>query len=77
MAEKDEEEEKKKECPKCPPVGAPAWMLPCGYGNFANGIYLILSFAEFNVPNLSRFRSLRNSLVFKKAPTVDSPKAPL
>ena len=58
MAEEEEQEieEAEEECPKCPPVGAPAWMAT--FADMATLLMaffvLILSFAEFNVPNLSK-----------------------
>ena len=55
MAEQDENEvieEEEEECPKCPPVGAPAWMAT--FADMATLLMaffvLILSFAEINVP---------------------------
>ena len=33
-----EEEQEEEECPKCPPVGAPAWMLLCRYGHASYGL---------------------------------------
>jgi chemotaxis protein MotB len=43
MAEEDEneviEEEEEEECPKCPPVGAPAWM-----ATFADMATLLMAF---------------------------------
>ena len=57
-AEIEEEEE---ECPKCPPVGAPAWMAT--FADMATLLMaffvLILSFAEFNVP---KFKQISGSL---------------
>ena len=48
----EEEEKEEEECPKCPPVGAPAWMAT--FADMATLLMaffvLILSFAEFNVP---------------------------
>ena len=44
------------DCPKCPPVGAPAWMST--FADMATLLMaffvLILSFAEFNVPNSNK-----------------------
>ena len=62
----EEIEEPEEECPKCPPAGLPAWM-----GTFADMaillmcfFVLILSFAEFNVPNFKQITgSLNNALV--------------
>jgi len=50
MAEQDENEvieEQEEECPKCPPVGAPAWMATfadmdgylCRYGDLVDGLF--------------------------------------
>ena len=50
------EEQEEEECPKCPPAGAPAWMAT--FADMATLLMaffvLILSFAEFNVPNLNK-----------------------
>ena len=50
------EEEAEEECPKCPPVGAPAWMAT--FADMATLLMaffvLILSFAEFNVPKFKQ-----------------------
>jgi chemotaxis protein MotB len=53
MAEEAAPEENEcEECPKCPPVGAPAWMAT--FADMATLLMaffvLILSFAEMNVP---------------------------
>ena len=69
MAEKKKEEKKEKECPKCPPVGAPAWMAT--FADMATLLMaffvLILSFAEFNVPKFKQISgSLRNSFGVQK-----------
>ena len=58
MAEEalNDDEQDEPECPKCPPVGAPAWM-----ATFADMATLSLAFfgllrsvAEFNVPNFKQ-----------------------
>ena len=73
-AEIDEEEE---ECPKCPPVGAPAWMAT--FADLATLLMaffvLILSFAEMNVP---KFKQISGSLseafgVQRIIPVVEQP----
>ncbi len=55
------EEEDNQDCPKCPPVGAPAWMAT--FADMATLLMaffvLILSFAEFNQP---RFKMIAGSL---------------
>ena len=63
MAEQDENEvieEEEEECPKCPPVGAPAWMAT--FADMATLLMaffvLILSFAEFNVPKFKQILSI-------------------
>ena len=60
-AEEEIVEEKEEECPKCPPVGAPAWMST--FADMATLLMaffvLILSFAEFNVP---KFKQISGSL---------------
>lgn len=70
----DEEEE----CPKCPPVGSPAWM-----ATFADistllmaFFVLILAFAEFNVPKFKMLSgSMRESFgVQREIPEFDVPK---
>ena len=59
--EEDLEEQEEEECPKCPPVGAPAWMAT--FADMATLLMaffvLILSFAEFNVP---KFKQISGSL---------------
>ena len=82
MAEQDEneviEEEEEEECPKCPPVGAPAWMAT--FADMATLLMaffvLILSFAEFNVPKFKQISgSLKNAFgVQKIVPIVEQPK---
>lgn len=71
-------EEEEKECPKCPPVGAPAWMAT--FADMATLLMaffvLILSFAEFNQP---RFKMIAGSLreafgVQRLVPVVEQPK---
>ena len=80
MAEEalDDEEQEEEECPKCPPVGAPAWMAT--FADMATLLMaffvLILSFAEFNVP---KFKQISGSLkeafgVQKVVPVVEQPK---
>ena len=72
------EEEDEEECPKCPPVGAPAWMAT--FADMATLLMaffvLILSFAEFNVPKFKQISgSLRNAFgVQKIVPIVEQPK---
>ena len=71
-------EEEEEECPKCPPVGAPAWMAT--FADMATLLMaffvLILSFAEFNVPKFKQISgSLRNAFgVQKVVPIVEQPK---
>ena len=81
MAEEEEnevEEEAEEECPKCPPVGAPAWMAT--FADMATLLMaffvLILSFAEFNVPKFKQISgSLKNAFgVQKIVPIVEQPK---
>jgi len=82
MAEENEneliEEEEEEECPKCPPVGAPAWMAT--FADMATLLMaffvLILSFAEFNVPKFKQISgSLKNAFgVQKIVPIVEQPK---
>ena len=81
MAEQDENEvieEEEEECPKCPPVGAPAWMAT--FADMATLLMaffvLILSFAEFNVPKFKQISgSLKNTFgVQKIVPIVEQPK---
>ena len=81
MAEAEEQEvveEEDEECPKCPPVGAPAWMAT--FADMATLLMaffvLILSFAEFNVPKFKQISgSMRNAFgVQKIVPIVEQPK---
>ena len=64
--------------PKCPPVGAPAWMAT--FADMATLLMaffvLILSFAEFNVPKFKQISgSLKNAFgVQKVIPVVEQPK---
>jgi chemotaxis protein MotB len=73
-----EEEQDEEECPKCPPVGAPAWMAT--FADMATLLMaffvLILSFAEFNTPKFKQISgSLKNSFgVQKVVPVVEQPK---
>ena len=73
-----EEEEQDEECPKCPPVGAPAWMAT--FADMATLLMaffvLILSFAEFNVPKFKQISgSLKNAFgVQLVIPIVEQPK---
>ena len=62
MAEEAAPEENEcEECPKCPPVGAPAWMAT--FADMATLLMaffvLILSFAEMNVP---KFKTIQGSM---------------
>jgi chemotaxis protein MotB len=72
------EEPPPEECPKCPPVGAPAWMAT--FADMATLLMaffvLILSFAEFNVPKFKQISgSLQNAFgVQKVVPVVEQPK---
>lgn len=72
---KDEQDE---ECPKCPPVGAPAWMAT--FADLATLLMaffvLLLSFAEMNVPKFKQISgSLKDSFgVQKIIPVVEQPK---
>ena len=74
----EEEEKEDEECPKCPPVGAPAWMAT--FADMATLLMaffvLILSFAEFNVPKFKQISgSLKNAFgVQRVIPTVEQPK---
>ncbi len=76
--EQDTEEEEEQECPKCPPVGAPAWMAT--FADMATLLMaffvLILSFAEFNVPKFKQISgSLKNAFgVQRIIPIVEQPK---
>jgi len=80
MAEEatNEEEKEEQDCPKCPPVGAPAWMAT--FADMATLLMaffvLILSFAEFNVPKFKQISgSLREAFgVQKIVPVVEQPK---
>ncbi|WP_424178227.1 flagellar motor protein MotB [Yoonia sp. TsM2_T14_4] len=79
MAEAVEaEEEHDEECPKCPPVGAPAWMAT--FADLATLLMaffvLLLSFAEMNVPKFKQISgSLKDSFgVQKIIPVVEQPK---
>ena len=71
-------EEEEEECPKCPPVGAPAWMAT--FADMATLLMaffvLILSFAEFNVPKFKQISgSLKNAFgVQRIVPVVEQPK---
>ena len=73
-----EEEQEEEECPKCPPVGAPAWMAT--FADMATLLMaffvLILSFAEFNVPKFKQISgSLKNAFgVQRIIPIVEQPK---
>ncbi|WP_298676247.1 OmpA family protein [uncultured Lentibacter sp.] len=73
-----EEEQEEEECPKCPPVGAPAWMAT--FADMATLLMaffvLILSFAEFNTPKFKQISgSLKNAFgVQKVVPVVEQPK---
>ena len=71
-------EEEEQECPKCPPVGAPAWMAT--FADMATLLMaffvLILSFAEFNQP---RFKMIAGSLreafgVQRLVPVMEAPE---
>ena len=76
--EEDVEEQEEEECPKCPPVGAPAWMAT--FADMATLLMaffvLILSFAEFNVPKFKQISgSLKNAFgVQRIIPIVEQPK---
>ena len=73
-----EEEDDDEECPKCPPVGAPAWMAT--FADMATLLMaffvLILSFAEFNTPKFKQISgSLNNAFgVQRIVPVVEQPK---
>ena len=77
-AEAEVEEQEEEECPKCPPVGAPAWMAT--FADMATLLMaffvLILSFAEFNVPKFKQISgSLKNAFgVQRVVPIVEQPK---
>ena len=72
------EETEEEECPKCPPVGAPAWMAT--FADMATLLMaffvLILSFAEFNAPKFKQISgSLKNAFgVQRITPVVEPPK---
>jgi len=72
------EDEQDEECPKCPPVGAPAWMAT--FADLATLLMaffvLLLSFAEMNVPKFKQISgSLKDSFgVQKVIPVVEQPK---
>ena len=76
--EAEVEEQEEEECPKCPPVGAPAWMAT--FADMATLLMaffvLILSFAEFNVPKFKQISgSLKNAFgVQRVVPIVEQPK---
>jgi len=76
--EEEVEEQEEEECPKCPPVGAPAWMAT--FADMATLLMaffvLILSFAEFNVPKFKQISgSLKNAFgVQRVVPIVEQPK---
>ena len=76
--EEEVEEQEEEECPKCPPVGAPAWMAT--FADMATLLMaffvLILSFAEFNVPKFKQISgSLKNAFgVQRIIPIVEQPK---
>ena len=76
--EEDLEEQEEEECPKCPPVGAPAWMAT--FADMATLLMaffvLILSFAEFNGPKFKQISgSLKNAFgVQRIVPIVEQPK---
>ena len=78
IVEEGVEEQEEEECPKCPPVGAPAWMAT--FADMATLLMaffvLILSFAEFNVPKFKQISgSLKNAFgVQKIVPIVEQPK---
>ena len=78
VAEENVEEQEEEECPKCPPVGAPAWMAT--FADMATLLMaffvLILSFAEFNVPKFKQISgSLKNAFgVQRIMPIVEQPK---
>ena len=63
-----EEEQEEEECPKCPPAGAPAWM-----ATFADMATLLMAFLflfchsqNLTFPNLNKYGSLKEALVFRK-----------
>lgn len=70
--------EEEEDCPKCPPVGAPAWMAT--FADMATLLMaffvLILSFAELNVP---KFKTVAGSLreafgIQRLVPSVEQPR---
>ena len=71
-------EEEEHECPECPPKGAPAWMAT--FADMATLLMaffvLILSFAEFNVPQFKQISgSMKNAFGIQRIiPTVEQPK---
>ena len=77
MADAVEEEEADEECPKCPPVGAPAWMAT--FADLATLLMaffvLLLSFADTNVPKFKMITgSLQNAFgVEREVPIVEPP----
>ncbi len=77
-AENEDDNEEEEECPKCPPVGAPAWMAT--FADMATLLMaffvLILSFAEFNVPKFKQISgSLKNAFgVQRVVPVMEPPK---
>ena len=80
MAEEavEEEEKEEEECPKCPPVGAPAWMAT--FADMATLLMaffvLILSFASVNVPKFEQVSgSLKVAFGVKRViPAIEIPK---
>lgn len=72
------EEIEEDDCPKCPPVGAPAWMAT--FADIATLLMaffvLILSFAEFNQPKFKMVAgSLKHSFgVQREVPVFEQPK---
>ncbi|MEE3316671.1 MAG: OmpA family protein [Pseudomonadota bacterium] len=72
------EEPPEEDCPKCPPVGAPAWMAT--FADMATLLMaffvLILSFAEFNSPKFKMIAgSLKNAFgVQQEMPVVEQPR---
>ena len=74
----EEDEPAEEECPKCPPVGAPAWMAT--FADMATLLMaffvLILSFAEFNSPKFKQVAgSLKNSFgVQQLIPVMEQPR---
>jgi len=79
MAEDLEEDDApEEECPKCPPVGAPAWMAT--FADMATLLMaffvMILSFAEMNVPKFKQISgSLKDSFgVQRLIPVVEQPE---